>query len=148
VTRGRFLTMVLLSVLLLGACTKRPAGAGSTGSPSTPPVTSSPTFLPPLPTEMAKAGPGQPPVIWVGGTLTVVTENRIVVQEAMGTSVPLRRLGKGATAFYRANLVEWGRLPAVARIRTGEQVCVEAALDGRNLLALRVFLGATCGPSR
>ncbi len=139
--------VIFLSVLLLGACTKRPAGAGSTGPPSTTPLASSPTSLPPLPTETAKAGPGQPAIIWVGGTLTDLTENRIVVQEALGASVTLKRLGKGATAFYRANLVGWGRLPADARIGTREQVCVEAALDGRNLLALRVFLGATCGPA-
>ena len=143
---GRFLTMIFLSVILLGACSKHPAGAGPTGRPSTPPVTS-PTHLPPLPAESAKGGPGQPPIVWVGGTLAEVTEIRIVVQEALGASVTLKRLGKSATAFYRANLVGWGRLPADARIGTGEEACVETALDGRNLLALRVFLGAACGPA-
>jgi hypothetical protein len=147
VTGRRLLTLVFLSVLLLGACTKRPAGAGSTGRPSTPVVTSSPTFLPPLPTGSAEAGPGQPPIIWVGGTIIEVAVDRLVLQEALGPTVTLKRLGRGATAFYRASSSRWERLSSPVRIGTGEEACVETALEGRNLLALRVFLGAACGPA-
>ncbi len=144
---GRFLTMIFLSVLLLGACSKRPAGGGSTGRPSTPPATSSPSHLPPLPSESAESGPGQPPIIWVGGSLTEVTERSLVIKEAVGSTVTLKRLGRGATAFYRASSARWERLSSPVRIGTGEEACVEAALEGRNLLALRVFLGAACGPA-
>jgi hypothetical protein len=143
----RFLTMIFLSVLLLGACNKRPAGAGSTGRPSTTVVTSSPTLLPPLPADSAEAGPGQPPIIWVGGILIEVAVDRLVLQEAMGPTVTLKRLGRGATAIYRASSARWERLASTVRIGTGEEACVETALDGRNLLALRVFLGAACGPA-
>jgi len=92
-------------------------------------------------------GPGQPPIIWVGGRLKDVAENQIVLQEELGAVVTLKRLAKGATAFYRASRTRWERLPDRGRLGSGEQACVETALDGRNLLALRVFLGVACGPA-
>ena len=139
--------MIFLSLLLLEACSNRPAGAGATGLPPTPPVTPSASHFPLLPSESAESGPGQPPIIWVGGSLTEVTESSLVIKEALGSTVTLKRLGKGATAFYRASSARWERLSSSVRIGTGEEACVETALDGRNLLALRVFLGATCGPA-
>ena len=31
-------------------------------------------------------------------------------------------------------------------VKEGTAICVESLLDGRRLLALRVFVGAACGP--
>jgi len=71
----------------------------------------------------------------------------VVIQEAFGSAVTLRRLGKEATAFYEPSGGNWIRLAPQAAVVTGGDACVEAALDGTNLLALRVFLGAACGPA-
>lgn len=142
---GRFVAVVL--ACSLSACGKGQAGPGSTRAASASPPTSFPASLPPVPAESAKGGPEQPPIIWVGGTLTEVAESRLVIREALGGVVTLKRLGKGATAFFRASSTRWERLPSRASIRTGAQACVETVLDGRNLLALRVFLGAVCGPA-
>ena len=57
-----------------------------------------------------------------------------------------RRLGQDATAFFRATGDAWDRVEGSA-VGKGEQACVETLLDGANLLALRVFLGADCGPA-
>jgi len=144
---GRFLAAIIASAILSGACGKGAAGSGPTGGPTTSSPVPASAPVPPVPAEGANLGPGQPPIIWVGGTLEDVAENQIVVQEEPGAVVTLKRLAKGATAFYTASRTRWERLPDGSRFGSGGQVCVETALDGRNLLALRVFLGVACGPA-
>ena len=73
--------------------------------------------------------------------------DRMVIKEPLGSVLTLKRLGQGATAFYRVSADRWDRLTARAPVGAGGSVCVETALDGTNLLALRVFLGASCGPT-
>jgi hypothetical protein len=86
-------------------------------------------------------------VAWVGGVLSDLTDRQLVVREALGASVGLKRLGQDATAFYRATGGTWARVDPAVELQTGDRVCVETLLDGENLLALRVFLGTDCGPS-
>jgi hypothetical protein len=85
--------------------------------------------------------------VWIGGTLSEVWTDRLVIHEPLGSVLTLRRLGQGATAFYHVSGERWDRLGARAQVGVGGSVCVESALDGTNLLALRVFLGASCGPT-
>jgi hypothetical protein len=79
--------------------------------------------------------------------LTEVGQRNLVIRDVLGASVSLRRLGQEATAVYRASGQRWVRLDPKIPIEAGTEACVETALEGRNLLALRVFLGATCGPT-
>lgn len=109
--------------------------------------TASPPLPPPPPTASQSLGPDQPPVIWLGGTVVTVTADRLELQEGSGSIVTLLRLGQGATAFFRVSEDRWVRLPRQVDIETGERACVETLLDGSSLLALRVFLGAGCGPT-
>ncbi|HEY1331369.1 MAG TPA: hypothetical protein VGH10_07845 [Actinomycetota bacterium] len=76
-----------------------------------------------------------------------MTQDEIRVRETAGPEVATTRLAEGATTFYEAAAGAWQRLDSRASVRTGGPVCVETLMDGSNLLALRVFLGATCGPA-
>ena len=73
--------------------------------------------------------------------------DRLVIREPLGSVLTVKRLGQAATAFYRVSGDRWDRLGPRAQVGAGGAVCVESALDGTNLLALRVFLGASCGPT-
>jgi hypothetical protein len=97
-------------------------------------------------------GPGDPPVVWVAGTLETVDQGHLALREGRqrkGPRIRLERLGEGATGFYRLDGDVWRELSPeeVSELDAGETACVEALLDGRTLLALRVFLGSSCGPS-
>src|SRR5439155_5194306 len=67
--------------------------------------------------------------------------------EPFGSVVRLARLGNGATAFFEVEAGAWHRLAATTSVATGASVCAQTLMDGTNLLALRVFLGAECGPA-
>ena len=104
--------------------------------------------LPPLPTTSAQpASPGEPPIIWVGGTLAEANADRLLVRDSLGSPIDLLRLAAGATVFFRVAGSVWQGLPERDTIPTGGPACVETLMDGTNLVALRVFLGATCGPA-
>jgi hypothetical protein len=97
-------------------------------------------------------GAGDPPVVWVAGTLEVVDQGHLAIREGSqgeGPRIRLERLAGGATDFYRLDGDVWRELPSqeVDLLEVGERACVEALLDGQTLLALRVFLDASCGPS-
>jgi hypothetical protein len=90
--------------------------------------------------------------VWIGGILEVVEQGQLAVREGsqgQGPRIRLERLAQGATDFYRLETEGWRELsPDEADlIQVGDRVCVEALLDGRTFLALRVFLGSSCGPS-
>jgi hypothetical protein len=121
---------------------------GSSCRSSAPPAPKGPSPLPPVPSLPSQSlGPSQPPLIWVGGTLTSVTSNRLEITEPFGSVVRLARLGDGTTVFFEVQAGAWRRLAATTPIETGAEVCAQTLLDGTNLLALRVFLGAGCGPA-
>jgi hypothetical protein len=104
------------------------------------------TLPPPPATPEQNLGPSEPPVIWIGGTLSDVAQGSIGVTEPAGSEVKLRRLTGAATSFFLVSGHSWRRLGPKERIHTGEPVCVETLMDGATLLALRVFLGSDCGP--
>jgi hypothetical protein len=124
-----------LAVVLAVACTSPPAGAPSGRS------------VPPAPPETGSIAPGEPPRIWLAGTLTDVTDARVDLREESGQAVSLQRLAAGTTAFYRVSGGAWQKLAPDAPIAAGQAACAEALMDATNLLALRVFLGTGCGPS-
>jgi hypothetical protein len=93
--------------------------------------------------------PGSPPLVWLGGTLERIDESSLTIREGEGPGVDLERAAAGGTRFFRLDGEAWRALPDedAVTVDAGQAVCVEALLDGRNLLALRVFLGAGCGPA-
>jgi hypothetical protein len=127
-----------MAIALLASACRSSAPPAPTGPSPLPPI-------PPLPTQ--SLGPSQPPLIWVGGILTAVTADRLEITEPFGSVVRLARLGNGATAFFAVQAGAWRRLTATTPVTTGASVCAETLMDGTNLLALRVFLGAECGPA-
>jgi len=94
--------------------------------------------------------PGQAPVVWVSGQSERVTGSRLSIVEDGGSPVAIRRLSEGATRFFVMKDGRYERLDETDAllIEVGTPLCVESLLDGRDLLALRVFIGAACGPRR
>jgi hypothetical protein len=137
--RTRRIATVALVVGLgaLSACSSPPREPGTTAS-GVPPIPSLGT---------TDLGPSEPPLIWVGGTLIAVGPKRLRLREPVGPTVTLKRLVGGATSFFRVSAGKWVALTASERIATGQAACVQTLMDGTNLLALRVFLGASCGPT-
>jgi hypothetical protein len=128
----------LLTLASFAACTRTVVER----SASVPPVVPKP----PSPVVHA-GGAGQATVAWIGGTLTDVQADRLVLREAAGSMVTLHRLAEGATAFFRVAAGAWHQVAASADVEPSQLACIEAAMAGTNLLALRVFLGADCGPA-
>jgi hypothetical protein len=144
VRSGAIIAAAALAIACTG-CSKPPATRRpSSGPDSSATDGASASALPPIPSESGEGG--QAPVVWVGGTLTAVTEQKLVLDESLGAKVSLKRLGRDATAFFRVVDGSWQRADPRAA-GSGDQACVETVLDGQNLLALRVFLGADCGPA-
>ena len=89
---------------------------------------------------------GDPPAVWVAGTLVEVTASLLVLQEGEGPTIRMQRLAEGSTAGYRASGGRW--VDDASAIRQGRDACVEALLDDGSFVALRVFVGAGgCGPA-
>jgi hypothetical protein len=98
----------------------------------------------------SEAAPGSPPLVWLDGTLEQIEARSLAVREGQdGPVVELDRAAAGATRFFRLDGEEWSSVPeeGIGAEATGQRACVEALLDERTLLALRVFLGAGCGPT-
>jgi hypothetical protein len=93
--------------------------------------------------------PGSPPLVWLDGTLSEVGPGSLALRDGPGTVVDLERAAAGATRFFRLDGDAWAPLSEEDADATaaGQEACVEALLDDRTLLALRVFLGAGCGPA-
>jgi len=89
---------------------------------------------------------GDPPAVWVAGTLVEVGPGILVLQEGQGPSIRMQRLAEQATAGFRASGGRW--VEDASAIRQGREACVEALLDDGSFVALRVFAGArACGPA-
>jgi hypothetical protein len=98
----------------------------------------------------SEAAPGSPPLVWVDGTLEEIEARSLAVREGPGGPVvELDRAAAGATRFFRLDGEEWSSVAEddIGPDAAGQRACVEALLDERTLLALRVFLGAGCGPT-
>jgi hypothetical protein len=112
-------------------------------------VEPSPTAADAPPVTGSEPAPGSPPLVWLEGTMEEVSEGSLSVREGQGAVVELERAVAGATRVFRLEDQEWAMLTdqEAAGVEAGQQVCVEALLDGGTLLALRVFLEAECGPA-
>jgi hypothetical protein len=108
-----------------------------------------PVVLPRPSVGRASPVPGQPPVVWLAAQTETVTSERIVVIEPEGPRVRLQRLAGDATKFFVFDDGEWAAMPPedAVLIEVGTPLCVEALLDGKTYLALRVFVGGACGPA-
>ena len=73
--------------------------------------------------------------------------DRLELKEPFGSVVTLRLLGGNASAFFHVAGGAWQPADRKADATVGTTACVETLMNGRTLLALRVFLGADCGPS-
>lgn len=113
-----------------------------------------PEGLEPVPSPVAGRAtvvPGQPPVVWVAGQSEGVFGDALTVVEREGTRLRLERLAGEATRFFEpAGGDGWRRMPEadVEAIVAGTPLCIEALAVGQGYLALRVFVGAACGPLR
>lgn len=107
-----------------------------------------PVGAPPRPAD-SEPQPGDPPLVWVEGTIEELDASHLEVREGEGEALTLERLAAGATAFLRAEGDAWRELGTaeVDALGAGEPACIESLLDGRTLLALNVYLGTECGPS-
>jgi hypothetical protein len=85
--------------------------------------------------------------VWVGGEITELRPDGLEVRESFGSVVTLRRLGGSATSFLHVVDGAWRSADPRADATVGTPACVETLMDGQTLLALRVFLGAECGPA-
>jgi hypothetical protein len=93
--------------------------------------------------------PGAPPIVWVGGSLQEIAEGHLTILGESEAIVRLQRLAEGTTRFLVADGDAWRDLSSeeTARLEVGPRICAEVLLDGTNLVALRVFLDASCGPT-
>ncbi len=92
--------------------------------------------------------PSQGALVWVSGQAVAVSPSRITIVEGSGSKAVVHRLAEGTTKFF---VLHEGRFESMAEsdarlVRPGTPVCVESLLDVRRLIALRVFVGAACGP--
>jgi hypothetical protein len=103
----------------------------------------------PAPVPRSEPGPGDPPVVWLQGTLESITEADLAIREGQGPRIPIERFAAGATAFLQRDGGGWRELAEaeIDALEAGTRACVETLLDGGTFLALRVFLAADCGPS-
>lgn len=103
----------------------------------------------PAPVPRSEPGPGDPPVVWLQGSLESISETDLALREGQGPRIPIERFAAGATAFLRRDDGGWLELaePEIEALEAGTRACVETLLDGGTFLALRVFLAADCGPS-
>jgi hypothetical protein len=136
VHRAPFRASVALLVLALGSA--------SCESPTAPSGESLPAV------EQSEPGPGEPPVLWLGGVLEEISDTQLAVREGEGPRLVLERFAGGATTFFQAEGGTWRPLSEeeAGLLEVGQRVCVEAILDEGAFLALRVFLGSGCGPVR
>ncbi len=130
--RIALLTLMGLSLTIASACNITPSAGGR---------------VPPPPRTPARSlGPDSPPVIWLGGTIRSVDAGRIRVREDDGSEASLQRLAGSATSFFRVEGGAWQRLDPSTGPAPEGRACIETLMDGTNLVAIRVFLGAGCGP--
>jgi len=94
--------------------------------------------------------PGQAPIVWVSGQSAAVSMTRLTIVESAGSKAVVHRLAEGATKFFvrDADTDRFVSMPEADAllVEVGTPMCVESLLDERRMLALRVFVGAACGP--
>jgi hypothetical protein len=101
------------------------------------------------PISESESGPGDPPVVWLDGSLERIDDSELLVRVGQGPQITVERFAAGATRFMRLAAGEWVELTSeeIETIEPGAGACLETLLDGRTFLAIRVFLSAGCGPA-
>jgi hypothetical protein len=124
----------VLSAVVLAGCSQ----------PAPPPVEQLPRPSAGVPSVV----PSQEPLVWVSGQSVKVSPSRLAIVENGGSKAIVYRLAAGTTKFFVLHQGRFESMPDAEAllVRTGTPICVESLLDGRRLLALRVFVGAACGP--
>jgi hypothetical protein len=109
-----------------------------------PPTGEVPTIRGNLPDD-----PSDPPVVWLEGVVEELEPTSLMLREGQGPRIRIRRFEEGATDFLQLEAGTWRELaePEVDGLSPGDQACIETLLDGRTFFALRVFVGARCGPA-
>ncbi len=136
---GRFVlprALAFATLLVTCAACKDLTGGGSPQGPVPPP--------PPTPSQ--NLGSGSPPVVWLGGTLESIGNDRIVLRQGDGSQASLQRLADSATKFLRVSGDAWKAFVPPTGGADGRRACVETLMDGTNLVAIRVFVDVGCGP--
>jgi hypothetical protein len=85
-------------------------------------------------------------VTWLSGTIQDATTQAFRLRQGDGALVTVQRLAGSGTKLFRVSGSTWEQLASGSTVRNGQSACIETLLDGSNLVALRVFLGAGCGP--
>jgi hypothetical protein len=103
----------------------------------------------PPPVAESEPGPGDPPLVWLDGTLESITDADLALRDGQGPRIPIERFAAGATSFLRRDGGGWRELSEeeIETLEAGTKACIETLLDGGTFLALRVFLAAGCGPA-
>lgn len=93
--------------------------------------------------------PGDPPIVWLEGLIEGLDAAEMTLREGEGPTITIRRFEEGATDFLRLTGGRWRQLRTteIDGLPPDQQACVETLLDGRTFFALRVFVGARCGPA-
>ena len=138
---GFFRTLLVFALgagVALGAQYALRDRAGTSSNPEVPVVSGN------LPDD-----PGDPPVVWLEGEIEGLDGAQLSLREGEGPSIDIRRFEEGATHFLRLREGQWRELTTaeVGELQAGQEACVETLLDGRTFFALRVFVGARCGPA-
>ncbi|MGH2692593.1 MAG: hypothetical protein ACRDHM_08840 [Actinomycetota bacterium] len=133
---------LLRGLLLLGIGAAGAVAADRMLIRSIEPVSGSP------PIERTEPNEGDPPLVWIDGSLEEVGEDRLVLAEGEGPRIVVERFAGEATRFFRPEAGTWRQLPPedVEGVETGEDACIEALVDGEAFLAIRVFVERLCAP--
>ena len=134
---------LLTGLLLLGIGAAGAVAADRVLVRDLEPLTGSP------PIERTEPGEGDPPLVWIDGSLEDVGQDQLVVAQGDGPRVPVERFAGEATRFFLPDGGSWREMSReeVGRIRTGEDACIEALVDEETFLAIRVFLRRLCAPT-
>ena len=134
---------LLTGLLLLGIGAAGAVAADRVLLRDVAPLTGSP------PIGRTEPGEGDPPLVWIDGSLEDVGEDQLVVAQGDGPRVVIERFAGEATRFFLPDGGSWREMSQeeVGRIRTGEDACIEALVDEETFLAIRVFLRRLCAPA-
>lgn len=100
------------------------------------------------PIERAEPREGDPPLVWIDGSLEEIHEDTLVLAEG-GRRLVVERFAGDATRFFRPEAGEWRQLSdaEIEGIGSGQESCIEALVDAEAFLAIRVFLERLCAPA-
>jgi hypothetical protein len=101
------------------------------------------------PIERIDPGAGDPPLVWIDGSLENVGQDQLLLREGEGPTITVQRFSGQATRFFRPDGGQWREISTsdIDSVADGEEACVEALVDGEAFLAIRVFLERTCAPA-